>query len=213
MGNNQSNEDKYNKTGKFDRGTYARLSGAAAKEPSSRSDYFKEHNLKKWKIVVNTPDYFVAVNGKEVAISYAPTRLDQSNRALDDLVVDAAIALHAETRTSRYNEAVYISSWARRAYPDSHIVQTGTSLGGRIADQVAIDQDFDSIVFNPGTTLPTAASVIGDFLNPPDSRYRHENYYVTTDVLSLASSSLSHREQYPYLPQEGLEAHSIVNFF
>jgi hypothetical protein len=160
----------------------------------------------------------------QVYVSMRGTDFSTLKSTLEDLSSDAGILAGTLTSTSRFKEDRALVRRLAEKYGASNITLSGTSLGGRLASEVAQDvQGVHVHSFNEGSSVVD----IYHALNPSkesqavlDKREKQKNnihkYFVSGDVISASSnitSVLNHDQNINIIQKkEGLSPHDLQNW-
>jgi len=130
---------------------------------------------------------FVHPGSKEVVVAFAGTRPWRPR----DLATDLAIARGTLSSTARARSAENALAAVKRAMPGYHVIVTGHSLGGSLAEHAAKqDSRREAVAFNPGRGVDQIAgrlvSKAKGKLRKKDSRYNSRSYVSRYDLVSAA---------------------------
>lgn len=204
----------------------ARLSAAAAAPLAQREGKLGENGVGSWKLVENGDDYMIVQRGNDIVIVSSPTRTEWERAADEgsrDYGVDSLIALGVEKASTRYRTALNRTKQILRDNPNANVFTAGTSLGGRIAEDVASELDLPSYSFNAGSSPAVAAanqrnqglnSLSSQFLGH-HGRSTHYSYVVEGDWVSANEQAynLGGNRKFISQKQTSDKAHSILNFW
>ncbi len=192
---------------------FARLSGVSSAPMNRRGDTLQEYGVDDWQVLENADDYMVMKKDDEIVVVNSATRLDQEKHGAKDFMADVALSLGAEKITDRYIAARNVTKKYIRENPGATIYTTGTSLGGKIADDVARELDIPSYTFNLGSSPIDVLRGPIAFLDK-NGTAQHANYIVKGDVISN-SAVLKNPKDIVWIDKgkENTEPHSVVNFF
>lgn len=128
---------------------------------------------------------FVHPGSREVVVAFAGTRPWRPR----DLATDLAVARGTLSKTARARSAEAALAAVRRAMPGYHVVVTGHSLGGSLAEHAAkVDSRYEAVSFNPGRSINNPvgrlASKAKGKLRKDQYVYNSRSYVSRYDVVS-----------------------------
>lgn len=128
---------------------------------------------------------FVHPGSKEVVVAFAGTRPWRPR----DLNSDLALARGTLSKTARARSAEAALAAVKRAMPGYHVVVTGHSLGGSLAEHAAqVDSRNEAVSFNPGRRIDKPVGRLvrkaKGQMKASDSIYNSRSYVSRYDVVS-----------------------------